>query len=114
MRSAFVLSVAAGFSIITGCAQPSHDLSAGAKESESAMPSSRRMSEGEVRKIDLSTGMLTLHSGPIENLRMPEMTMMFAVVDPRMLEIVKKGDSVRFTADLVEGKIAVTHLEVVK
>ncbi len=83
-------------------------------EGASASAPTLKMTEGEVRKIDKATGMLTLRSGPVENLKIPAMTMMFAVVDPKMLDIVKKGDSVLFTADLVGGKIAVTHLEIAK
>ena len=95
---------------LTACAQGPHTKSKSSPEQASATPR-LKMTQGEVRKIDKETGMLTLHSGPVENLRLPEMNMMFAVVDRRMLEIVKKGDTVLFTADVVGGKIAVTHLE---
>ncbi|MCC7327299.1 MAG: copper-binding protein [Burkholderiales bacterium] len=71
------------------------------------------MSEGEVRKVDSAAGKLTLRHGPLENLDMPEMTMVFRVKDPAWLAQVKVGDKVRFVAERVDGKLTVTalHLE---
>ena len=59
---------------------------------------------GEVRKVDKETGKLTLKHAPIPNLDMPDMTMVFRVADPAMLERVKAGDKVRFAADKVGGQ----------
>ncbi len=106
-----VIAGAALPAALTACAHVAQTEPMSSREPASAATPRLKMTKGEVRNIDKETGMLTLHSGPVENLRLPEMTMMFAVVDRRMLEIVKKGDSVLFTADLVGGKIAVTHLE---
>ena len=69
---------------------------------------------GEVRKVDRETGKLTLKHAPIPNLDMPDMTMVFRVKDPAMLDKVKVGDQVRFTADKVNGVFTVTNVEVVK
>lgn len=67
--------------------------------------------EGEVRRIDKAQAKLTLKHGPIENLDMPAMTMVFKVADPKMLEGLKEGDKVRFAADKVNGAITITTLE---
>jgi len=72
------------------------------------------MAEGEVRKVDKEQAKLTLKHGPIANLDMPGMTMVFKVADAKLLDSVKPGDQVRFTADRVNGAITVTALEVVK
>lgn len=72
------------------------------------------MTEGEVRKIDKEQGKVTLRHGPIDNLGMPGMTMIFKVGDPKMLDTVKEGDKVQFTADKVNGAITVTRMEAVK
>jgi Cu(I)/Ag(I) efflux system protein CusF len=72
------------------------------------------MTEGEVRKIDKEQGKVTLRHGPIDNLGMPGMTMIFKVADPKMLDTVKEGDKVQFTADKVNGAITVTRMEAVK
>lgn len=66
--------------------------------------------QGEVRKVDKEAGKLTLKHGPIPNLDMPGMTMVFKAKDPAMLDQVKVGDAVRFRADKVNGAITVTEL----
>lgn len=70
--------------------------------------------DGEVRKIDKKEGKLTLKHGPIPNLEMPDMTMVFRVKDPAMLDRVRVGDKVKFAADNVNGVLTVTNVEVVK
>ena len=70
--------------------------------------------EGEVRKVDKEQGKVTLKHGPIENLGMPGMTMVFKVSDPKMLDIVKAGDKVKFAADNVNGTLTVTAIEVAR
>ncbi len=77
----------------------------------SAAPSS---ADGEVRKIDKDLGKLTLKHGPIANLDMPGMTMVFKVADPKLLDGIKAGDKVRFTADNVNGALTVTAIEAAK
>ncbi|MEK6663925.1 MAG: copper-binding protein [Pseudomonadota bacterium] len=71
------------------------------------------LSEGEVRKIDKAAGKLTIKHGPLDNLGMPAMTMIFRVKDAATLDKVKPGDRIRFLAEKVEGVITVTKLEVV-
>ena len=72
------------------------------------------MSDGEVRKVDKDAGKITLKHGPIPNLDMPDMTMVFRVKDASMLDAVKAGDKVRFTADKVGGQYTVTRIEPAK
>lgn len=66
--------------------------------------------EAEVRKVDKDGGRVTLRHGPIANLDMPSMTMVFRVKDPALLEQVKAGDKVRFKAEKVQGAYTVTEL----
>jgi Cu(I)/Ag(I) efflux system periplasmic protein CusF len=72
------------------------------------------MTDGEVRKVDKSAGKLTLKHGPIPNLDMPDMTMVFRVKESAMLDQVKVGDKVRFAADKVGGQYTVVKIEPVK
>ena len=72
------------------------------------------MTDGEVRKIDKEQGKLTLRHGPIANLDMPGMTMVFKVADPKMLDTVKVGDKVKFAADKVDGAFTVTAIQPAK
>ena len=67
--------------------------------------------EGEVRKVDKAAGKITLKHGPITNLDMPGMTMVFRVSDPALLDQVKAGDKVRFTAEKVDGALTVVRME---
>lgn len=67
--------------------------------------------EGEVRKIDRAQAKLTLKHGPIASLDMPPMTMVFKVADPKLLDGLKDGDRVRFTAERIGGTITVTGVE---
>jgi Cu/Ag efflux protein CusF len=67
--------------------------------------------EGEVRKVDLAQGKVTLRHGPLTNLDMPAMTMVFTAVDKKLLDGLKEGDKVRFTADKQNGTYVVTAIE---
>lgn len=75
---------------------------------------SASMSEGEVRKIDKEAKKITLKHGDIKNLDMPGMTMVFQVKDAALLDKVKAGDKVTFTAEKSDGAIVVTAIEAAK
>lgn len=70
--------------------------------------------EGEVRKVDKAQGKLTLRHGPIVNLQMPAMSMVFRAADPALLAAVREGDKVRFVADQVNGVFTVRAIEALK
>lgn len=72
------------------------------------------LSEGQVKKIDKDQGKLTIKHGPLENLGMPAMTMVFRVQDASWLDRVKPDNRIRFLAEKVNGALTVTTLEVVK
>ena len=69
------------------------------------------LSDGEVRKVDKEAKKITIRHGPIQNLDMPPMTMVFQVADPTMLDAVKAGDKVKFQAEKVGGAFTVTAIE---
>ncbi len=64
-----------------------------------------------VKKIDTEQGKITLDHGPIKNLDMESMTMVFKAADPAMLKTVKVGSKVKFTAERVNGQITVTKIQ---
>ena len=70
------------------------------------------MSSGEVRKVDKSAGKITIKHGPLQNLGMDAMTMVFRVKDQAMLDQVKAGDKIRFVAEQLNGQLTVTRLEI--
>ncbi|MDM0104256.1 copper-binding protein [Variovorax sp. J22R24] len=72
------------------------------------------LSNGEVRKIDRENALVTLRHGPLNNLDMPGMTMVFKVSDNALLDVLQTGDKVRFRAEVVDGKFVVTKLEAVR
>ena len=80
----------------------------------SAAKSSAALTEGEVRKVDKEAKKLTIRHGPITNLDMPPMTMVFQVQDPAVLDSVKAGDKIRFQAEKSDGAYTVTQVEPVK
>lgn len=67
--------------------------------------------DGQITKIDQAQGKITLKHGPIKNLDMEGMTMVFAIGDPAMLKTVKVGDKVSFEADRVNGRLTVTKIQ---
>ncbi len=69
------------------------------------------LAEGEIRKVDKEAKKLTIKHGPIANLDMPPMTMVFQVKDPALLDRVKAGDKVKFRAEKEGGAYLVTSIE---
>lgn len=72
------------------------------------------VSEAEVRKVDKDAGKITLKHGEIKNLDMPPMSMVFQVKDKALLDKVKTGDKISFTADKVNGAYTVMSIEAAK
>ena len=69
------------------------------------------MTEGVIKKIDASTSKVTIKHGPIVNLDMPAMSMVFAVQDPSMLDGLAKGDNVKFYVVYKDGSMIIEELE---
>ncbi len=69
------------------------------------------LSDGEIRKVDIDAKKITIKHGPIANLDMPGMTMVFQVKDPALLDRAKAGDKVRFAAEKIGGAYVVTRIE---
>ena len=83
----------------------------GAAGSSAAANAAAPSTEGEVRNVDQAAGKITLKHGPIVNLDMPGMTMVFRVRDPALLDKVKAGDKVTFTAEKIDGALTVVRIE---
>jgi Cu(I)/Ag(I) efflux system periplasmic protein CusF len=80
-------------------------------KAQAKMAAAASMTDGEVRKVDVDAKKITLKHGPIANLDMPAMSMVFTVKDPVMLQKVKPGDRVRFSADKINGVFTLTQIE---
>ena len=72
------------------------------------------MTEAEVKKVDPQAKSITLKHGPIENLGMSAMTMGFKAQSPALLARVRVGDKVRFMAEMPNGVLTLTAIELVK
>ncbi|MBN3786065.1 copper-binding protein [Burkholderia sp. Ac-20353] len=113
MKKAFV-SIAMGCALAFSAASyaagdtANTDANATAKQSGDAKNS---MSHGEIKKVDTANGKLTIKHGPLENLGMEAMTMVFKVQDPAMLSQVKVGDKIDFVADDANGALTVMKLQ---
>ena len=66
--------------------------------------------EGEVRKVDKPGGKITLKHGEIKSLDLPPMNLAFQVKDAAMLDRVKVGDKVSFTAEKINGAYTITSI----
>lgn len=103
--AALVLAAATGARAQTA-SHDAHQATSGAP----AAPAAAETAEGEVRKIDKAQGKVTLKHGPIANLDMPAMTMVFKVADPKLLDTIKVGDKVQFAAQRLDGAITVVAI----
>jgi Cu/Ag efflux protein CusF len=80
-----------------------------------ALPAiAQQFTDGEVRKVDKAANKVTLKHGPIPNIDMPAMTMVFKAKDPAMLAGLKAGDKVKFEAQKLGDVYTVTRIEPVK
>jgi Cu(I)/Ag(I) efflux system protein CusF len=104
---ALALTAASPLSALAQSSSPEH---AGHDSSSPAPSNANAMSDGEVRKIDREAKKITLRHGPIPNIGMPPMTMVFQVDDSTMLDQIKVGDKVKFKAEKSGGAYVVRTL----
>jgi len=69
------------------------------------------MTEGEVKKVDIEAGKVTIKHGEIKHMDMPGMTMVFTAKDKNLLGKVKPGDKVKFMVVNEGGKMVVTDIQ---
>jgi len=69
------------------------------------------LTDGEIRRVDRDAKKITIRHGPIPSLNMPPMTMVFQTADPALLDRVKPGDKVKFSAIHDRGAYIVTRIE---
>ncbi len=100
--------------LAVGAAHAQADAHAGRHAQAAASSATTVLADGEVRKVDKDAGKITLKHGPIKNLEMPPMTMVFQVQDRAFLDKVKTGDKVRFAAEEKSGAYVVTAIEAAK
>lgn len=109
-KTLFAMTVAA---LLIGAPAPSGATSHSAGPT-GAHADAASLTEGEVRKVDKEARKLTIRHGPIANLDMPSMTMVFQVPDAGALDAVKAGDKIRFHAEKAGGAYTATRIEPAK
>jgi Cu(I)/Ag(I) efflux system protein CusF len=80
------------------------------------MPSTAesQLIDGVVKKIDKTAGKVTVTHGPLTNLNMPAMTMVFRVKEAVWLEQMQSGGKIRFIADSINNTLTIVRFENVK
>lgn len=69
------------------------------------------VAEGETIRFVIRNQGRTLRHGPIRNLDMPAMTMVFRVAQGQLLDGLNAGNRVRFETDRIDGVYTVTRIE---
>jgi Cu(I)/Ag(I) efflux system periplasmic protein CusF len=109
MKREWILAAALASGIV-----PVAAAAADAPAKSDAKPAAAPLSSGEVTKVDREAKKVTIKHGPIDNLKMPPMTMVFRVKDTAMLDGLAPGTKVRFRAEEADGGLLVTRMQVVK
>ncbi|MGX0879497.1 putative cupredoxin-like copper-binding protein/Cu/Ag efflux protein CusF [Roseovarius sp. MBR-154] len=65
--------------------------------------------QGTIKKVDADGGKVTISHGPLVNLDMPSMTMVFRA-NPEMIARMSEGQDIEFVAEPVKGKLTVTQM----
>jgi Cu/Ag efflux protein CusF len=87
-----------------------HDTQATAQSgSESGQQIGTAWVDGTVKKVSPDTGKVTISHGPLPNLDMPPMTMVFRVKDSAWLNQMKPGDRILFQVERQNGALTVTE-----
>jgi len=105
------LTLAAVLALLAGPAAAQHSDHGDHGAAQAAADAGDALSEGTVRRIDKNAGKITIAHGPLANLGMPAMTMVFAAADPALLERANIGSKVKFRADRVDGAFIVTEIQ---
>ena len=94
-----------------------HDMSHAAEPAPAAAPqpaaeSTQVMTDGEVIRINLVAGKVSIQLAAITTLNMPAMSMVFSLKNPADLTKLKDGDKVRFHVERENGALLITQIEV--
>jgi Cu/Ag efflux protein CusF len=69
------------------------------------------LTDAVVKKVDPSTGMVTLQHGDLKNIGMPAMTMAYKAKDASMVKQAREGEKVKVRVESVNGKLTIVKLE---
>lgn len=95
----------------TTTAAPNAAVTVATVATDSAPATDAGMTNGEVKKINLDTGKVTIKHGPIAHMDMPGMTMVFTAKDKNLLANLKPGDKIKFMVVDENRKMMVTDIQ---
>ncbi|QCP53675.1 copper-binding protein [Trinickia violacea] len=72
--------------------------------------STSALTDAEVKKVDASTGMVTLKHGALENIGMAPMTMAYKAKDAAMVKQIHEGDKVKVRVENVNGTLTIVKV----
>lgn len=105
--------------VLTGLAGPAlaqhHDHASGTPAAQTGHSATAdptdTWTDAEVRRVDVAAKKISLKHGPIVNLDMPPMSMVFQVEDAALLNGLQAGDKVRFVARQQQGAYWAIRIE---
>jgi len=65
---------------------------------------------GDVTQVDLTSGMIAVRHEPNQRLKLGSATDTFRVSEPIMLNAIRPGAHIRFSADRINGELAITKI----
>jgi Cu(I)/Ag(I) efflux system protein CusF len=105
------LSVAAALSMASAAfAQTGSDQAA--PDMTQAEARQDEVADGEVGKVDIEAGKITIRHGELKHLNMGAMSMAFRVRDASVFSTVKAGDKITFVPIKVNGQYLATQIVV--
>lgn len=108
MTKKIIFSVSTVLALVSGMAQAqTHEGHA----TSGVQAEAASWTSGEVKKVDVSQKKITIKHEEIKNLQMPGMTMVFNVKNPKLLEGLTTGDSVKFVATQEGERYFVTDIK---
>ena len=117
MKNFIVLAVvtfaAIGFSA-QGVAADEHEGHGGHGAMSAQHNAESPLAEGLVKKVDKPARKVTVAHGPLANLQMPAMTMVFRVKDAAWLDQMRVDSKILFQADSINGVFTIVRFEPAK
>ena len=114
MKTLITASLIAFASLGTVSVQAAGDHAGHAMAALAAASAEMQMVDGQVKKVDKAAGKVTLSHGPLTNLNMPAMTMVFCVKEAAWLDQMQSGGKIRFVADSIDGTLTIVRYEAAK
>jgi Cu/Ag efflux protein CusF len=84
-------------------------MKAGAMDAASSTDTA--LTDAVVKKVDASTGMVTLQHGELKNIGMSAMTMAYKARDASMVKWAKEGEKVKVRVENVNGTLTIVKLQ---